>query len=60
MLRRFITLDGDIMADEEWRLRPVDACFWCGKPLILVKETPCSHALGATHEFVTVCGGRDG
>lgn len=60
VLRRFINLDGDIMADEEWRLKPIDCCFWCDKPLILVKGTPCTNSLGATHEFITVCGGRDG
>jgi hypothetical protein len=60
VLRRFINLDGDIMADEEWRVKPIDCCFWCDKPLILVKGTPCPYSLGTTHEFITVCGGRDG
>lgn len=48
------------MADEEWLIKPIDRCFWCDVPLILVKGTPCPHSLGATHEFITVCGGRDG
>jgi hypothetical protein len=62
MLRRFITLEGEIMADEDWRLRPTDCCFWCDEPLILVKGMECAHPFGASHEFVTVCnpGGRDG
>ena len=60
MLRRFISLEGEIMADEEWLIKPIDRCFWCDVPLILFKGTPCPHSLGATHEFITVCGGRDG
>jgi hypothetical protein len=50
------------MADEDWRLRPTDCCFWCDEPLILVKGMECTNPFGASHEFVTVCnpGGRDG
>lgn len=58
MLRRFITVEGEIMADEEWHLRPVDRCFWCDGYLILVKGTSCPDSQGAIHEFVTVCNPR--
>lgn len=61
MMRLFIDYDGDVLSHEEWRLKPIDSCFWCGDPLLLVKETPCPKSLGQTHDFVTVCErGRNG
>lgn len=61
MMRLFIDYDGDMLAHEEWKPKPIDSCFWCGTPLLLVNDTPCYKSQGLTHDFVTVCErGRDG
>jgi len=56
MVRRFVTLDGEIEAEEEWRLRPTDRCFYCDQYLMLAKGTPCPEGLNKEHDFITLVG----
>lgn len=54
MVRRFVTFDGEVKAEEEWALKPTDKCFFCDEYLIHSKSEPCSGWFGAVHDYVTL------
>ena len=54
MLRKFLTLDGEVTAEEEWILRPTDKCFYCEHPLILAQGVPCPIGFNGQHDFITL------
>lgn len=54
MLRKFLTLDGEVTAEEEWNLRPTDKCFYCGHPLIMAQGVPCPIGFNDQHDFITL------
>jgi hypothetical protein len=41
------------MAEEEWRPKPSDKCFYCDWPLIAANTHPCTF-IGGVHEFITL------
>jgi hypothetical protein len=53
MVRRFVTLDGEITAEEEWDLNPTNTCFYCNQYLIGLHQ-PCPIGFLGQHEFVTL------
>lgn len=58
MVRRFVTLDGEILATEEWTptAHPENRCFWCDDHLIPASETLCSYnPFDIHHDWVTLC-----
>jgi hypothetical protein len=55
MVRKFVTLDGEILGEEEWKLSPLHSCFFCGSPLIYVRNEPCPNGFLSEHEFVQIC-----
>lgn len=54
MVRRFVTLDGEVLAEEEWAPNPTNRCFWCDQHLIFT-DGPCLGSFDKAHEFVTIC-----
>lgn len=54
MLRRFVTYDGEIVAEEEWNLNPTAKCFYCDTHLITSQSSPCPVGFEQAHEFVTL------
>ncbi len=54
MVRRFVTLDGEILAEEEWNLSPIHHCFWCEDRLITSLTEPCYFSFDGQHEWVTI------
>ena len=54
MLRRFVTLDGEIQAEEEWNVNPTHRCFYCDQHLIYVQSEPCPVGFEQMHDFVTL------
>ena len=52
MLRKFLTLDGEITAEEEWHVKPTDKCFYCDWPLMAADTHPCLFM--GPHEFITL------
>lgn len=54
MLRKFVTLDGEITEEVEWMLSPKDRCFYCGAVLAHVDNPTCSGIFGGPHEYVTL------
>lgn len=56
MIRKFVTLDGELLEETEWHLRPVDICFYCDLPLINSADSPkCYGSQGEEHDFITLC-----
>lgn len=54
MVRRFITLDGEVLAAENWTPNPTHRCFWCDDHLILSTQEPCYDSFDGNHEWVTI------
>lgn len=57
MVRKFITLDGEVLAEEEWTLNknPKFRCFWCDDHLMEAKDYPCYDSFDGSHDWVTIC-----
>lgn len=53
-LRRFVTLDGEVTAEEEWPVKPTDKCFYCDSHLITTQSEPCPVGFLGRHDFVTL------
>lgn len=53
-LRKFVTLDGEVTAEEEWTLNPTDRCFYCDQSLIAIHSQPCPVGFSGLHDFVTL------
>lgn len=53
-LRKFVTLDGEVTAEEEWTLKPTDRCFYCDQYLIASHNQPCSIGFDGLHDYVTL------
>jgi hypothetical protein len=54
MLRKFLTYDGEITAEEEWNVKPTDKCFYCADPLIIAHGVPCPVGFYGEHDFITL------
>ncbi len=57
MMRKFIDLDGDIMAEEHWipTGNRNHKCFWCDDHLSFAESYTCPHSFDGNHEWVTIC-----
>lgn len=55
MVRRFVDLNGAVLAEEEWSLNPTHTCFYCDKALIMCYDTMCPSSQFGQHEFITLC-----
>lgn len=53
-MRRFVTLDGEVKAEENWELKPIDRCFYCDQYLILAQATACESSFDGQHEWVSL------
>lgn len=54
MVRRWVTLDGEIRHEGEWDLKPIDRCFFCDKYLILAQTHVCETSFDGRHEWVSL------
>ena len=54
MVRKFITQDGELLAEEEWSPTPMHDCFWCGDRLITSLTEPCYYSFDGNHDWVTI------
>ena len=55
-MRKFLTLDGDVLEHSEWAPKPKDRCFYCDISLIAIKENlePCWESLDGNHDWITL------
>lgn len=54
MVRRFVSLDGEVLAEEEWEMNYNTQCFYCGNYLMAILNQPCPDGFIGMHEYVTV------
>lgn len=54
MVRKWLTLDGEILEESEWALTPIHTCFYCDSPLIYVQNIPCPSGPLSQHDFITL------
>lgn len=54
MVRKWLSFEGEVMAEEEWHLKPTDRCFYCDGILLAVKNQACTAIFGGVHDFVTL------
>ncbi len=55
MVRKFVSLDGEVLGEETWALTPLHTCFYCGDSLLTVQNTPCPSGILGEHDFITLC-----
>lgn len=53
MVRKFVTMDGEILSEEEWRMKPIDRCFFCDT-LLLFAGHDCEASLDGQHDWVSL------
>ena len=54
MVRKFITPDGEVLAEEEWDMYPNTRCFYCDQYLIQAITQPCTIGFLGNHDYVTL------
>lgn len=55
MVRKWLTLDGEILEESEWVPTPLHTCFYCDMPLIYESTYPrCPSGLLNEHDFITL------
>lgn len=54
MIRKFLTLDGEVLEESEYHLKPTDTCFYCGDTLITA-DTICPDSQDFHHDWITLC-----
>lgn len=58
MIRTWLSLEGEVLEEEEWKISPMHSCFYCGSPLVYVKNEPCPSGFLNEHAFITLCDRR--
>ncbi len=55
-MRKFLTLDGEVIEETDWYVKPMDKCFYCSVPLIetLRLNNTCASSLDGSHDWVTL------
>lgn len=54
MIRKFVTLDGEVLEESEWQPTPLHTCFYCDIPLIYASEKMCPSGPMHQHDFITL------
>lgn len=55
-MRKFLTLDGEVLDELEWAPKPIDRCFYCDLPLgdIWSPEDICWNSQDMRHDWITL------
>lgn len=57
MIRKFLTLDGDVLEESEWSPSPEDKCFYCETVFTSITtffESICWDSLDGRHDWITL------
>lgn len=55
MVRKWLTLDGEVLEESEWEPTPLHTCFYCDMPLIYANtENWCPTGMLNQHDFITL------
>jgi hypothetical protein len=52
--RRFVTMEGEILDEVEWRVTPLHRCFYCNVPLLYDASGLCPSSFDGRHDLVTL------
>lgn len=53
--RKFLSTDGEVLAEEKYNPTPRHRCFYCETPVQMWNLLPkCAHSLDGRHDWVTV------
>lgn len=53
MVRKWLTVDGEVLEESEWALKPIDTCFYCDLPLIAA-DSACTVSQNHEHDWVSI------
>lgn len=54
MVRKWLTIDGEVLEESEWALKPIDRCFYCD--VFLIAEDPfCPISQNHEHDWISLC-----
>lgn len=54
-MRKFLTFDGDVLEETEWKLKTTDMCFYCDMPLIFNSPVSyCPKSMDNNHDWITL------
>lgn len=53
-MRKFLTLDGDVLEQTDWVVSPIDVCFYCDMPLGISSMSFCPKSQDNNHEWITL------
>lgn len=54
-MRKFLTLDGDVLEESDWGINPIDKCFYCDLPLTYTETfRSCGGSLDGGHDWITL------
>ena len=56
VLRKFLTLEGEVLEEAEWAPKPIDKCFYCDIPLTTIDSEyePCWDSQNLCHDWITL------
>lgn len=57
MIRKFLTLDGDVLEESEWEPSPTDACFYCDLTFHSIYtdfDEICWESQDGSHDWITL------
>lgn len=61
MIRKFVTLDGDVLEETEWVLNMTDVCFYCDMPLVYNSPVVyCPKSMDNNHDWITLVNPNKG
>jgi hypothetical protein len=53
-MRKFLTLDGEVLDEMDWNVSPKDNCFYCGDKLDGTPSLECWESLDGNHDWITL------
>ena len=60
LLRKFVTLDGEVLEETQWNVKPIDKCFYCGQQLMEITDNVCPDSIDYNHDWITLCNPKLG
>jgi hypothetical protein len=57
VIRKFLTLDGDVLEETDWALKPTDKCFYCDMNFMQIFtdfDEICYESQDGEHDWITL------
>lgn len=52
-MRKFLTFEGEVLEETEWRLKPTDRCFYCSE-ILFKAHANCVDSIDGRHDWITL------